>query len=76
MVIDYKNLRRIFYAAMESYFKLDKISKLAAPQEWGSAMLDVLLLTEGCPTAGSFEQEFDMETRKWSQRPAVNKSGI
>ena len=76
MVVDYKNLRRIFYAAMESYFKLDKVSKLAAPQEWGSAMLDVLLLTEGCPTAGSFEQEFDMETRKWSQRPAVNKSGI
>ena len=72
----YKNLRRVFSASMESYFNLDKISRLAAPQDWGSAMLDVLLLTEGCPTVGSFEQEFDMEMRKWSQRTASDKSGI
>ena len=73
---DYKNLRRIFYASMESYFKLDNISQLVAPQDWGSAMLDVLLLTEGCPTASRFEQEFDMQSRKWSQRHAADKSGI
>lgn len=73
---DYKTLRRLFYASLEAYFKLDNISRLASPQDWGSAMLDVLILTEGCPTSGSLEQEFDTEMRVWAKRTASDKSGI
>ncbi len=76
-VADYANLRRIFYASLESYFRLDSISQIMSPQDWGSAMLDVLLLTEGIPAALEMEQEFDAASRQWTQtqppQPAGNK---
>ena len=76
-VRDYANLRRIFYASLESYFRLDSISRIISPQDWGSAMLDVLLLTEGIPAALEIEQEFDAASRQWTKtqptQPAGNK---
>jgi hypothetical protein len=57
---------------MNSYHNLDKISKIFKPQDWGSAMLDALLLLEGAACASELEKEFDEEMRrlvKRSRRP-------
>ena len=75
-VTDYTDLRRIFYASLESYFKLDHISRIISPQDWGSAMLDVLLLTEGIPSALEIEQEFDAAIRQWSKKQPQQPAGI
>ena len=43
--------------------RLDKLSVIFSPQESGSAMLDVLLMTEGSPGAAELENEFDRMLR-------------
>ena len=68
----YEQLRNVFLRSMNSYHKLDKISKIFKPQDWGSAMLDSLLLLEGAACAADLEREFDDEMRrliKRSRRP-------
>ena len=69
---NYAQLKQIFIRSMTSYHNLDKISKIFKPQDWGSAMLDALLLLEGSVCASELEKEFDDEMRrlvKRSQRP-------
>ena len=69
---NYEQLKKIFIRSMTSYHNLDKISKIFKPQDWGSAMLDALLLLEGSACAAELEKEFDDEMRrlvKRSQRP-------
>jgi len=61
---DYQGIKKLFERSMQSYFNLDKISRLTEPQEWGSAVLDVLLLLEGTPAAAELEKEFDSEMRR------------
>lgn len=60
---DYRELKYFFSQSMESYMRLEKISKIFSPQDWGSAMLDVLLMTEGSPGAVELETEFDNTMR-------------
>jgi hypothetical protein len=58
------NKRELLYCfsdCMQSYFKLDKLSSITEPQEWASAMLDVLMLIGGAPCAQDLEKEFDEE---------------
>ena len=64
----YAQLRNVFIRSMKSYHNLDKISKIFKPQDWGSAMLDALLLLEGAPCAEELEREFDDEMRRLIKR--------
>ena len=60
---DYAELKFFFVQSMASYMRLDKLSVIFSPQESGSAMLDVLLMTEGSPGAAELENEFDRMLR-------------
>ncbi|MBR7144495.1 MAG: hypothetical protein IKD10_06080 [Lentisphaeria bacterium] len=64
----YEQLRNVFIRSMNSYHKLDKISRIFTPQDWGSAMLDSLLLLEGSRCAADLEREFDDEMRRLKKR--------
>ena len=64
----YKQLKNVFAQSMKSYYKLDEISKIFNPQDWGSAMLDALLLLEGAACATELEREFDNEMRRQSKQ--------
>ena len=69
---NYEQLQTLFVRSLSSYHKLDKISRIFKPQDWGSAMLDALLLLEGAGCAAELEKEFDDEMRRLarcSQRP-------
>ncbi|MBO5722778.1 MAG: hypothetical protein J6S19_06655 [Lentisphaeria bacterium] len=63
---NYDKLKKLFVQSMQGYFKLDKLSRIFEPQDWGSAMLDALLMVEGTPGAAELEKEFDdaMRNRK------------
>ncbi len=63
----YDGLRQVFDRSLKSFVKLDELSKLTEPQEWGSAMLDVLLTIEGSPGAAELEKEFD-ETIRYEEK--------
>lgn len=67
---NYKDLRNLFEQSMRSYIRADQISKLFEPQEWGTAILDALLLVEGAPCAAELEKEFDTELLNMSKRSA------
>ena len=65
---DYAELKFFFVQSMESYMRLDKLSIIFSPQECGSAMLDVLLMTEGSPGAAELENEFDRMIRNLPEK--------
>jgi len=60
----YAGLWKFYLKSMNAFFTLDELSKVTEPQDWGSAMLDVLLMCEGTPEAAVLEKEFDAEIRK------------
>ena len=64
----YKQLCNMFVRSMKSYHKLDSISKIFKPQDWGSTMLDVLLFLEGSACSAELEKEFDDEMRRLLKR--------
>ena len=67
---DYRNLRRFCMQSLSSYLRLEQLSRLIEPQDWGSAVLDVLLLTEGIPEAADLEKEFDDQMRRLTKTSA------
>ncbi len=71
----YAQLRNYFEQSMQAYFKLDELSQLTEPQDWGSTMLDTLLLIEGSPGAAELEKEFDLAMRKLTQSHSRSNSG-
>ena len=67
-------LRRFFERSMQSYFQLEDLSSIVEPQDWGSAMLEVLMLTESIPGANELEEEFDNAMRQLEKvLPGNNK---
>ena len=56
-----------YQRSMNAFFNLDNLSKVTETQDWGSAVLDVLLMCEGTPGAAVLEKEFDEEIRKLEQ---------
>ena len=66
--MSYEQLRKMFIRCMNSYLKLDSISKIFRPQDWGAAMLDTLLFLEGAACAAELEREFDDEMRRLLKR--------
>ncbi len=66
---NYEQLKEFFVRSLNSYHKLDKISRIFQPQDWGSAMLDALLMLEGASCANELEKEFDDAMRRLSKHP-------
>ena len=66
--MSYEQLRSMYIRSMNSYLKLENISKIFNPQDWGSAMLDTLLFLEGAACAAELEREFDDEMRRLLKR--------
>ena len=65
-------MKKLLLSSMTSYHNLDNISRIFKPQDWGTAMLNVLLMLEGAQCASEMEKDFDDEMRrlvKRSQRP-------
>ena len=56
---NFREMRKLAAESIDSYIKLDRLSRITAPQDWGTAMLNALLLTEGTPGADELEKEFD-----------------
>ena len=52
-------LTRSFDSCMKSYFALNNLSSITDPQEWSSAVLDVLMLTGGAKCTAGLEKELD-----------------
>lgn len=67
---NYNMLKKLFVQSMNGYFKLDRLSRIFEPQDWGSAMLDALLMVEGTPGAAELEKEFDDAMR--SSKTAIS----
>lgn len=61
---NYKQLMDFFKRSLESYIRLDDISQVVHPQDWGSAMLDVLIMSENVPGTDDLKKEFDEAMRR------------
>ena len=65
---NYEQLKAFFVRSLNSYHKLDKISRIFKPQDWGSAMLEALMTMDGAACAAELEKEFDDEMRRLARR--------
>jgi len=57
--VTYKDLLRTVEISKDSFLKLDDLSQDGEFQDWGTAMLNVLLLIENSPAGRELEAEFD-----------------
>lgn len=64
----YDQLLQVFDRSMRSFARLDELSQITDFQDWGSAMLDVLLLVEGSPGSKVLEEEFDRAIKEAQKR--------
>ena len=69
----YREIIDIFFTkSIISFIKLNKLSYIINPQEWGSAILDVLLLTGNTPGVLELERTFDLQIRAWEKNPPAD----
>jgi len=64
----YDQLLQVFDRSMRSFARLDELSQITDFQDWGGAMLDVLLLIEGSPGSKVLEEEFDRAIKEAQKR--------
>jgi len=65
---NFNGMRKLAVTSLDSYIRLDRLSRITSMQDWGSAILDVLLLTEGTPGAAELEKEFDNAVNRLARR--------
>ncbi len=66
--VSYNELLQIYAQCFKSYMKLDSLSPNADFPEWGSAMLDVLLLLPDSAAGEALEKEFDQALERYKNR--------
>lgn len=64
----YEQMLQVFDRSLRAYARLDELSQITDFQDWGSAMLDTLLLVESSPGSKALEEEFDRAIKEEQKR--------